>query len=157
MIVLGVDPGATGGLAWTTMTGTMDSMAFTRATEQDISKAFATLGDRLVGTHAYLEKVHAFPGQGVSSSFNFGSSYGFLRGCLISHGIPFETVTPQKWQKTFGLIRKNKVETITQKKNRHKARAQELFPHLKVNHATADCLLIAEFGRRLRVAMGARA
>jgi hypothetical protein len=68
---------------------------------------------------------------------------------LIASGVPFEAVTPGKWQKEFGLLAK-KGETKTAKKNRHKARAQELFPDLKITHATADALLIAEYGRRVK-------
>ena len=46
----------------------------------------------------YLEKVHAMPGQGVTSMFTFGQNYGFLRGLLIARGIPFEEVQPNPWQ-----------------------------------------------------------
>jgi len=94
--------------------------------------------------------VNAMPGQGVTSMFSFGRSYGFLRGCLVALGIPFDDVTPGKWQKALGLTRANKDESITSKKNRHKQRAQQLFPHLKITHAIADATLLCEFGRRLR-------
>ena len=87
------------------------------------------------------------PGQGVTSMFNFGKSYGNLEAFLVAAAIPFERVTPSVWQREFGLIKK-KGETHTQKKNRHKSLAQELFPSVKVTHAVADALLIAEYGRR---------
>jgi crossover junction endodeoxyribonuclease RuvC len=99
---------------------------------------------------AFLEKVHAMPKQGVTSCFTFGQNYGFIRGLLTALEIPFEDVTPNAWQKQAGLLRRNKDETITQKKNRHKQQAQQLFPHLKVTHAIADALLICEYGRKRR-------
>jgi hypothetical protein len=82
------------------------------------------------------------PGQGVSSSFKFGMSYGSLRMALIAHSIPFESVTPQAWQKSLHCLSGGD-------KNRTKARAQQLFPNQKVTHATADSLLIAEYIRRV--------
>ena len=87
------------------------------------------------------------PKQGVASTFKFGRSYGNLEAFLIAAEIPFERVVPSVWQREFGLISK-KGETKTAKKNRHKAKAQELFPSVKVTHAVADALLIAEWHRR---------
>jgi hypothetical protein len=100
-----------------------------------------------VRARAYLEHVHSMPRDGVKSAFAFGRSYGNFEALLTAAGIPFERVGPAVWQRGFGLI-KHKGETQTQKKNRHKAKAQELFPGVKVTHAVADCLLIAEWGRR---------
>lgn len=148
MIILGVDPGKSGGIAcWIPSKG----MAATKMgdTEKDVLSyldCFPTAN----GGFAYIEKVHAMPSQGVTSMFTFGQNYGFLRGCLTALEIPFEAVTPHRWQKEFSLLRRDKNESNTDKKNRHKAKAQQLFPHLKVTHATADALLICEYGRRLR-------
>ena len=79
--------------------------------------------------------------RGSVASFKVGQSYGFLRGCLIAIGIPFEEVTPQKWQQVMGCRTKGD-------KNISKARAQQLWPTEKVIHQTADGMLIAEFCRR---------
>jgi crossover junction endodeoxyribonuclease RuvC len=84
------------------------------------------------------------PKQGVSSTFKFGVNYGFLRGMLTAHKIPFEEVTPQKWQKAMGCLSKGN-------KNVTKAKAQQLFPNLKITHKVADALLIAEYCRRTHV------
>lgn len=94
-----------------------------------------------------LEKVHAMPGQGVTSTFKFGQSYGALRMAVIAAGLPLEEVTPRKWQPAIGVSSK-KCETKTAHKNRLKARAQELFPGLTITHATADALLLAVYGLR---------
>ena len=79
--------------------------------------------------------------------FKFGQSYGALEALIVASGIPLERVTPVVWQRAFGLLRK-KGETQVEKKNRHKARAQELFPSIGITHAIADALLLAEYARR---------
>lgn len=146
MRVIGIDPGKSGGLA--VIDPTYCSIFAMKKTEREVADWLREAG-RHPHRFAYIEKVGAMPGQGVTSMFSFGQSYGFLRGCLISLGIPFEEVTPAKWQREFSLLKK-KGETNTQKKNRHKAKAQQLFPGLKITHATADALLIMEWGRRQR-------
>ena len=91
---------------------------------------------------AYLEKVHSMPRQGVASTFKFGTSYGFCLGLLTSLLVPFEEVTPSKWQ-TFMKCKTGGDKNVT------KAAAQRLHPRTKVTHKNADALLIAEYGRRV--------
>ena len=143
MIVLGIDPGQSGGLA---LLG--DKAPFAESmpdTERDTWE----LVDELAGLAdvAVIEQVNGFSGQSASASFTFGRSYGFLRACLIASGVSFESVSAAKWQKPFGLPTTKKVGK-TAKKNAHKARAQELFPMIAMTHALADSLLIAEWRRR---------
>jgi len=88
-----------------------------------------------------VERVHAFPGAGVTGMFTFGNFYGFLRGILTASGIPHEFVQPEKWQKAMGCLTRGD-------KNVSKAAAQRLFPKIKITHAMADSLLIAEYCRR---------
>ena len=104
------------------------------------------------GVTAFIEDVHSMPKQGVASSFKFGRHYGNLEAFLTAHQVPFIRVQPSAWQRSLGLTRKSKEETTTAKKNRHKALAQELWPSIatSITHNTADALLIAEYGRRLR-------
>lgn len=143
MIVLGVDPGASGCIA-----GVNDCalpIAYCRMTETEADIAsWIALAHEQYGSliFAFIERVHSMPKQGVASSFKFGQSYGFLRGLLVGLGIPFEEVTPQKWQKEIGCLTKGD-------KNVSKAKAQQLFPREKIVHANADALLIAEYGRRV--------
>jgi hypothetical protein len=105
---------------------------------------------------AVLEKVGGYNSsegaQPGSAMFKFGAEYGRVRMALTAAGVPFEEVTPQAWQKAMGVPpRKNKEgETKTQFKNRLKAKAQQLFPDVKVTLAVADALLIAEYCRRKR-------
>jgi len=147
-VYIGIDPGGSGAVAWIKGVG---HWAYTlKNTERDIADTFWNLAAAIEreGGSALIERVGAFPGQGVTSCFSFGQNYGFLRGLLIAYKIPFETVLPRAWQATFGLLRRDKTETKTEKKRRHKARAQELFTSLKITNANADALLIAEWLRR---------
>lgn len=140
-LICGLDPGASGGIA-------LLGDGFTEAhptpdTEADTAELIREYAPHI--TKAYIEAVHSMPKQGVASSFKFGRSYGFLRGLLIGMKIPFEEVSPQRWTKDMRLVGGTKG---TEKKNKHKSFCQQLFPHLKITHAIADALLIAEFGRR---------
>lgn len=145
MIILGIDPGQSGAIAM--LRGSpVEGIGFAKLdlTEKDISDYFAYQDKP---SFAYIEKVHSMPKQGVASSFKFGKNYGFLRGCLIALGIPFEEVTPQAWQKAMGCMSRGD-------KNVTKAKAQQLFPDIKITHAIADALLIAEYGRRIQSQRG---
>lgn len=143
MKFLGVDPGASGGAAIITAKHQVVSTIRFKETEADISRWFheEVCSSLRPGAIACIERVHSMPKQGVASSFKFGRSYGFLRGMLIAHGIRFEAVTPQTWQKALGC-RSGGDKNVT------KAKAQELFPQVKMTHAIADALLLAEFCRR---------
>ena len=140
MLIIGIDPGASGGIAFNWLGS---SFAYKMPeTEADVK---ALLISEIKGEEAfvYMEEVHSMPKQGVKSTFTFGTNYGFLRGLLAGLDIPREFVTPNTWQKAMRCLSKGD-------KNITKKRAQELFPKLSIIHATADALLIAEYGRRLR-------
>jgi len=68
-------------------------------------------------------------------------SFGFCQGMLVAARIRFELARPQKWQTALDC-------RTGGDKNISKARAQALFPGVKVIHANADALLLAEFARR---------
>ena len=138
MIYLGVDPGKSGAIVAIWPGGSIQH-ARNDWTERDVSEWLADVGSDKC--YATLEQVGAMPKQGVSSTFKFGQSFGFLRGLLIAHRVPFETVTPSKWQGFLGCRSKGD-------KNVTKAKAQELFPDHKWTHRTADAVLLAEYGRR---------
>lgn len=149
---IGVDPGASGGLA-VLATG-LDAYACPMpATERDIWEYLRDEAASAEGpVAAVIEKVGGYTGQGQpgSAMFKFGASYGRLCMALCAAGIPYEEITPQTWQKAMGIPpRKNREgETKTAWKNRLKSHAQRLFPKLSVTLATADAILIAEFCRR---------
>jgi crossover junction endodeoxyribonuclease RuvC len=143
MIYLGFDPGHSGGFAVVDQDGKyVHAQKYGDLTERDIWDAVKvfTLGDN-VGL-VCCEAVHSMPKQGVASSFKFGASYGFLRGILAASSVPYEFVSPQKWQG------KLKCRTAGDK-NISKAAAQQRHPGHRITHATADALLIAEYARQM--------
>lgn len=144
---LGADPGKSGGIALVAGDGTLiDAMPMpqTRRDLLDVLEEYKQAGP----LRATVERVSAFRGQSAGASFTFGQHYERICLALMACGIPFEEVGPNVWQKGYRLPTLAKAGSKTKKKNRHKARAQELFPGVKVTHATADALLIAEFARR---------
>jgi Holliday junction resolvasome RuvABC endonuclease subunit len=141
-LFLGVDPGQSGGLAILDPSGAVVDLSPMPETEHDLSAYVAEFAGRI--RTAAIEQVHSMPKQGVSSSFKFGMSYGGLRMALIAHGVRFEAVTPQAWQKALHCLSGGD-------KNKTKAKAQELWPAQKITHAIADALLIAEYARRTNV------
>ena len=141
MIYIGIDPGVSGAIAWIAFE-VVAAYPLKGATDTDIVELLCQLNGDFPKCHAILEEVHAMPKQGVSSTFKFGVSYGGLRMALAAAKIPFDYVTPAVWQVAMRCRTKGD-------KNVTKARAQELFPQLKITHAIADALLIAEYGRRL--------
>ena len=140
-LVLGIDPGYSGCVvSLHRETGEVDGLINLSETPHDIAEFVRARS--LSIDKAYLEKVGAMPRQGVSSTFKFGTSYGFCLGLLTSLLVPFEEVTPAKWQQAM-KCRSGGDKKIT------KAAAQRLFPRMKVTHKNADALLIAEYGRRV--------
>ena len=147
MTTIGIDPGANGGIAWI-----QDGKACVEKmpdTLQDLWELIESITGGFVAFQesnklmfmAYIEQVHSSPQMGVKSAFTFGNGFGHLEMALTAAGIPFERVRPQVWQKALGCMTKGD-------KNVSKRKAQELFPSMKVTHATADALLIAAYGAK---------
>ena len=147
MTVIGCDPGVNGGIAWITdgkpcVEKMPDTLQDLWELLQDIRAAASPpLGVGETNAMAYIEQVHSSPQMGVKSAFTFGNGFGHLEMALTAAGIPFTRVRPQVWQKELGCMTKGN-------KNISKRKAQELFPSMKVTHATADALLIATYGIR---------
>jgi len=104
--------------------------------------------------NAVIEKVNAWPGQGVSSSFKFGQAFGEQLMALSAARIGFEECTPGKWQRDLNLIekdrsgKKKKVSKTEHKRNLFN-RAKELMPDAKgLTLRTADAVLLAIWVRR---------
>lgn len=141
-IFIGIDPGASGGVAVISENGDGDGLgklSLTDKTERDISCWFSYIDASQAV--AVIELVHSSPQMGVKSAFSFGRSYGFLRGVLSALAIPYVEVRPQAWQKAMGCLSGGD-------KNKTKALAQQLYPGEKVTHAVADALLLATYCRR---------
>ena len=90
-----------------------------------------------------IEQVSAMPGQGVTSMFNFGQSFGVLKGICSAMQLPLYFVRPAKWKKYFNLINSEKDASRT--------KAIEVFPYIsqqlskKKDANKADAILIASF------------
>lgn len=172
MIILGIDPGLSGGIAklkqdgsrWLPsaiqMPGTEKAIAdylwsmYLEAKESDVEilcfleQVQVMPAIRRVKTKDGIQRIEANPG--IASTAKFMQGYGFLRGCLITIGIPVEDIRPQAWQRFLGCMTRGN-------KNVSKAKAQQLFPTLRITHAIADALLIAEAGRKIRMGLSAGA
>lgn len=136
----GVDPGASGAIAIIDAESEIVGVIKNSATPADLSD-FVWSHTATPRLDALLEQVSAMPKQGVASTFKFGASYGFLQGLLVAHGVRWQTVTPQTWQREMRCLTRGD-------KNVTKAAAQQLWPDQKITHATADALLLAECCRR---------
>jgi hypothetical protein len=167
-VYIGIDPGVAGGLAY--LDGSPIAVCTAMpATERDTLQWLALAQEHANELHsssyvpvfAVIEKVGGFirgadkswPGGGAANGsrmFKFGTSYGGLRMALVSLGIPFDEVTPQKWHRAIGVIPRGGGESRAEFKNRLKAKSQQLYPRNKVTLAVADALLLATYCQRLR-------
>ena len=90
-----------------------------------------------------IEQVSAMPGQGVTSMFNFGQSFGLLKGICSAMQLPMYFVRPAKWKKYFNLINSEKDASRT--------KVIEIFPYFSSNLTKkkdsnkADAILIASY------------
>ncbi len=107
MIFLGIDPGLHGGLAFIDETGRIVALEVMPIMGKPATVDAGRLASILRGHNpdrVSLEKVGSRPGQGVTSMFTFGQSYGMVRGVVAALGIPLELVRPQAWQKGLGVV-----------------------------------------------------
>lgn len=141
MIFIGLDPGKNGGIAAIShgrMVNLVSKMPESDRDILDLLYEIKNFGPCI----AALERVHAgvFGGgkMGAVSAFTFGGGYRALKMALTASDISYEEVMPVAWQTALGCRTKGD-------KNISKAKAQELFPTVKITHAIADSLLIAEW------------
>lgn len=152
-LICGIDPGASGGIAFLETDTQFVSVFKMPETEDDLADLLRY--DRIVCAYveavtpmrAPVDEVGGSRQMGLGSTWKFGQNYGMIRGILAALQIKREFVRPQVWQPALGIPKRDK-KSQTEHKNVLKAKAQQLFPGLKVTHAIADALLIAEFGRR---------
>ena len=155
MLVIGIDPGISGSICFFNEGKIIDVVEMPTMTEgkknkkqvngaqifNEISERIKKLDKRDI--KIVIEQVSAMPGQGVTSMFNFGQSYGILKGICSAMQLPMYFVRPAKWKKYFNLINSEKDASRT--------RAIEIFPyyssHLsrKKDSNKADAILIASF------------
>ena len=162
---IGIDPGSKGYISVLNADGgCVATLPIEDSTDQDTASFIQRYGD---GALAIMEDVHAMPGQGVASTFNFGRNVGFLVGILVAFKIPYVLVTPQRWQKAMWISADHVTATTRDKKGNVKKSimpkhtsikaATRLFPNVdlkkndrcKTAHdGKCDSLLIALYGKR---------
>lgn len=154
--VIGIDPGQKGGIAVIDTNGSVIGVTPMPSTPQDIISYLRDVmrpselvppGSRFV---CYMENVgHGMPGQSSKATATFARHCGHLDMALIALDIPTNTVTPNKWEKSYQLGNSREYSK-TEWKNRLKAKAQQMFPFLgkKIMLSTCDALLLAEYGRK---------
>ncbi len=138
---LGVDPGKSGAMALVGEDGEHIGHVKLKETPRDVWDWLSGHVESI--SYAVIEHVNAMPGQGVSSSFKFGENFGMCKGILIASSVRFELARPQRWMKNQGCMTRGD-------KNVTKNRAQQLWPNVKITHAIADALLIADYARKRR-------
>lgn len=151
MITIGIDPGLTGAVAVLEdgrFVGVEDIPTVLKGTgsvkcEVDASGLIRLLRSNCpvdVDVQVVLERVNAMPGQGVSSVFSLGDSFGCIRACVAANRYPLSYVAPGTWKKHFKL---------TSDKELSRALATRLFPEAPLNlkkHADrAEALLMARW------------
>jgi crossover junction endodeoxyribonuclease RuvC len=155
MLIIGIDPGISGSICFFEDGKILDviempTMAEGKKNKRQVngSQIFNEISKRVhknsnQDIRVVIEQVSAMPGQGVTSMFNFGQSFGTLKGICSAMQLPMYFVRPAKWKKYFNLINSEKDASRT--------RAIEIFPYFssqlskKKDSNKADAILIASF------------
>lgn len=152
-ISIGVDPGSSTGAIAVISDGNLRIYGMARKTEKQISEAFhGVLLEKGISTQVFgvIERVSAMAGQGVTSTFRFGTNYGFLRGSLVAYGIPFRDFLPKQWQKHYSMTRKENESTPVWKERLLNV-AQNLYPGSTIPVYAADAVLLAHLAHDLMI------
>lgn len=150
--ICAIDPGASGGIAWC-VPGEKPCCVPMPETEGDLILRLVTIVSRDGSTVFYLEDLVKHMGAGIPASTMavYASNWGFIKGAIQYSGSPLHIVNPRTWAKSLGLGTATQVpgtlKSVVKRewKNKLKARAQQLYPHLEVTLKTADALLLLEF------------
>ena len=163
MSILGIDPGLSGGIVLLSTSGTilfkspipvLKLQGKKNKTVIDLPALYEMIKSLKEKTSCcYLEKVSSMPGQGVSSMFSFGHTFGVIEMSLVACQIPYVLVPPQTWCKEIHQGLSKDLDA----KSRSMLIFKRLYPDVDLR-ATERCstphlgmldgLLIAEFGRR---------
>ena len=154
MLIIGVDPGISGSICFFEDGKILEVIEMPVMTEgkknkkqvngaQIYNEFLKIINKKDDEVRVVIEQVSAMPGQGVTSMFNFGQSFGILKGICSAMQLPMFFVRPAKWKKYFNLINSEKDASRT--------RAIEIFPYFstqlskKKDSNKADAILIASF------------
>ena len=155
MYIIGIDPGISGAICFFNEGKVLDviempTMAEGKKNKKQVNgnQLFNEIKSRLSEIRqeqisVVVEHVNAMPGQGVTSMFNFGQSFGVIKGICSAMQLPIHYIRPTKWKKYFNLINTSK--------DASRSRAIELFPKIsdklkrKKDSNKADAILISSY------------
>ena len=160
MIIVGIDPGISGALCFFSNGNVIDVIDMPTMAEgkknkkqvngRQIFNEILNIKNSFAGhkINVVVEQVSAMPGQGVTSMFNFGQSFGVIKGICSAMELPIFYVRPAKWKKYFNLINAEKDASRT--------KVIEMFPKIsqklskKKDNNKADAILIAKYFENTR-------
>ena len=153
MLIFGIDPGISGAISIlenkkiievfdmpTMIDGKKNKRQINGSQVTNIIKERLNASEEII---VVVEHVNAMPGQGVTSMFNFGQSFGVIKGICAALSLPIYFVRPTKWKKHFNLIKTNKDASRT--------RVIQTYPEIssklsrKKDSNKADAVLIARY------------
>ena len=155
MLIIGMDPGISGAICFFENGEVKEIidipiMADGKKNQRQINgpQVYNEISSRIKNTPrkeivVVIEQVSAMPGQGVTSMFNFGQSFGVLKGICSAMQLSMRFIRPAKWKKYFGLIKTEKDASRT--------KVIEIFPYIssqlskKKDSNKADAILISSF------------
>ena len=154
MIIFGIDPGVNGGISIlknkkVLEVHDMPTMIDGKKNKKQVNGSaltniiMNTIDFKNEEVAIVVEHVNAMPGQGVTSMFNFGQSFGVIKGICAALKLPIHFIRPTKWKKHFNLINTNKDASRT--------KVIEVYPKIssqlsrKKDSNKADAILIARY------------
>ena len=155
MLIIAIDPGINGAICFFQNGEVKDVIEMPTMAEGKKNKrqvnghqmynelSFRIKKYNIENINVVVEQVSAMPGQGVTSMFNFGQSFGVIKGICAAMQLPIFFVRPAKWKKHF--------ELINTQKDASRTKAIEMFPKIssilskKKDLNKADAILIASF------------
>ena len=157
MLIIAIDPGINGAICFFENGEVKDVLDMPTMSEgkknkrqvnghqmyNELTNRIKEYESKTINVNVIVEQVSAMPGQGVTSMFNFGQSFGVIKGICAAMQLPIFFVRPAKWKKHFGLINSQKDASRT--------KAIEMFPKIssilskKKDSNKDDAILIASF------------
>ena len=158
MIIIGIDPGLSGAIAIledNKVLGIFDMpvMAEGKKNKRQLNSSqlvniITDNTDKTKEIAVIVEQVNAMPGQVVTSMFNFGQTFGAIKGVCAALKLPIFFVRPSKWKKHFELINSSKDSSRTKVIEMYPSVSEKLSRKKDVNKA--DAILIARYFRDCR-------
>jgi crossover junction endodeoxyribonuclease RuvC len=145
--IIAIDPGLSGAIA--ILNGELSAQPLPIAGKELDLGELARLIQNAYPVLAVVEKVHSMPGQGVSSTFKFGTGFGSILGILAALGIRTELIPPQTWKRVI-------LQGTDKSKDAAIAYCRRAFPDVplvlprcrKPHDGIADALCLLEYGRQ---------